>query len=267
MSLQLDTLAYTNQLRQLPPEHKLVFAIAVLIIALFAHPPVQVAIAVWMSIWTVVYAKIPTGTYWRLLVVPTLFWLTSLPALLINIVSVAELSVIQTDALHGLNVGSYYLYLSRSGCEQALVIFTRMLASVSCLYFVMLTVPFAALLQIMRQVGFPVILTELLLLMYRFIFILLSTAAELWTAQQSRVGYRTWRTAMHSLSLLIGQLFRRTIENYHQFSLVLAARGFTGDLRVWHSRRYRASKRYILEALLGCVVLLGLEGWTYKVHS
>lgn len=256
MSLQLDTLAYTNRLQKLPPEHKLVFALLVLIIALCTHPPVQLLIAVWMSIWTVVYARIPLGIYLRIVYLAILFLITSLPALIINGVSLTDLALIKTDIWRGMNISNYYLYISYSGIHSSFTILTRSLATISCLYFVMLTVPFVEILAVMRRLGFPAILTELLLLMYRFIFILLTAASELWTAQQSRIGYRTWRISMHSLSLLVGQLFRRTIEQYHQFSLGLAARGFNGEIRVVNSRHYQTSKRYAAEALLGCAVLI-----------
>jgi len=209
MSLQIDTLAYTNQLREIPPEQKLIFAIATLIISLFTHPLIQILIAIWMGVWTVIYAKIPAGIYLKLLIVASFFWLTSLPALMLNSVSVADLQNVLTDSWSGLTLGHYYIYISRNGSGQALAIFTRALASVSCLYFLMLTVPFTEVLQTLRRLGFPVLLTELLLLMYRFIFILLETATELWTAQQSRDGYRTWRISMKSLALLIGQLKKK----------------------------------------------------------
>lgn len=115
----------------------------------------------------------------------------------------------------------------------------------------------------LRSLGFPTRLTELLLLMYRFIFVLLQIASELWTVQQSRGGYRTWRISMKSLGLLVGQLLRRTLESYRQVSLSLDSRGYTGEFRVWHSRQYLPSKRYSLEGLLGCIVLIGLTGWMY----
>jgi cobalt/nickel transport system permease protein len=95
--------------------------------------------------------------------------------------------------------------------------------------------------------------------MYRFIFILLKTANELLTAQNSRGGYSNWHTSMKSLALLIGQLLQRTLQQYSQFSLGLQARGFSGELRFWHPRRYRPSPRYIIEAICGCVLLIGLE--------
>jgi cobalt/nickel transport system permease protein len=135
------------------------------------------------------------------------------------------------------------------------LLFARAFASTSCMYFILLTVPFTEILQILRQLRCPELVTELLLLMYRFIFSLLAIADELWIAQNSRCGYRTWKLGMRSLGILIGQLLQRTLENYRQVSLSLASRGFNGELRVWNSYPYKPSRRYIFEAVFGCTVL------------
>ncbi|MCG6137233.1 MAG: cobalt ECF transporter T component CbiQ [Nostoc sp. LLA-1] len=259
MTLQIDTLAYTNRLRWLAPEQKLLLAIALLIITSLAHPPVQILIAIWISTWTVIYAKIPIRVYVKLIYIATIFWLTSLPALVINGIHINQLNLIKNDAIMGFNLGFYYLYISQHGMEQGMTIFTRAIASLACLYFVMLTIPFTELLQTLRRYGFPILFTEILLLMYRFIFVLLNTARELWIAQQSRNGYGNFTIGIKSLSLLIGQLFKRTLENYHQISLSLASRGFNGEFQVWHSHRYHLSKRYAIEAISGCLILIGLE--------
>lgn len=259
MSLQLDTLAYTNHLRKIPPTHKIIFAFATLLIALLTHPLVQILLSLWMGLWIVVYAKIPLRIYLRLLIFASFFWWTSLPALTINIVKLANFSQIQRDLLYGFKFGFYYIYISHSGSIQALAIFCRAFAAISCLYFLMLTVPFTEILQTLRSLKFPAILTDLLLLMYRFIFILLKTANELWTAQNSRCGYRTWKIGMRSLAILIGKLLQRTLQQYHRFGLGLAARGMTEEFRVWHPQRYQLSKRYIIEAISGCILLIGIE--------
>ncbi len=141
----------------------------------------------------------------------------------------------------------------------------RAIAATSCLYFIFLTIPVIELVQILRRCHCPTLLTDLLLLMYRFIFTVLRTARELRTAQVSRNGYRTWKLSMSSLGILVGQLLQRTLIHYRQISLSLAARGFAGDLRVWHSRHYVRSRRYCLEALMGYTVLLGLTGWSHAI--
>ncbi len=135
----------------------------------------------------------------------------------------------------------------------------RALATSACLYFVMLTTPFIALLRVLKRIGLPLILQELLLLTYRFIFILLATASEIRTAQQSRNGYSSWKQSLHSLSLLITQLLYRSMHHYRQFALSTAARGFSGTFYVWSSQHYHVSRRYMLEAIAGCVVLVGLN--------
>ncbi|BAB75644.1 cobalt ECF transporter T component CbiQ [Anabaena sp. FACHB-709] len=259
MTLQIDTLAYTNKLRRLAPGQKLLLAIALLMITAFAHPLVQILIALWMSIWTIFYAGIPAKIYLKLIYIAGFFWLTSLPALAINGVGISQLNLVQNDAVYGVNIGFYYLYISQHGLEQVWQIFTRAIASISCLYFVMLTIPFTDLLQTLRRYGFPILLTDLLLLMYRFIFVLLKTASDLWTAQQARNGYATFSLSMKSLSLLISQLFQRTLEKYQQISLSLVSRGFNGEFQVWHPCRYHLSKRYATEAILGCFLLIILE--------
>ncbi|YAF97183.1 MAG: cobalt ECF transporter T component CbiQ [Nodularia sp. CChRGM 3473] len=259
MTLQIDALAYTNRLRWLAPEQKLLFAIALLILTAFVHPPIQILIAIWMSTWTVIYARIPLKIYLKLVYIASFFWLTSLLALVINGIHLDHLKIIENDAIIGLNIGSYYIYISNQGIEQGWTILARAIASLACLYFVMLTIPFTELLQTLRRFGFPVLLTDILLLMYRFIFVLLNTASEVWIAQQSRGGYCTFRIGIKSLSLLIGQLLKRTLENYRQVSLILASRGFNGEFKVWHPHRYHLSKRYAIEAIIGYLILLGLE--------
>jgi cobalt/nickel transport system permease protein len=257
MNHQIDSLAYTNRLRGLPPTHKLSFAIALLILSLVSHTIVQLSIGLWLAVWIVIYAGIPGKLYLRLLSLPLVFLLTSLPAFAIGGIQLNQIQAIQWDIWQGwgISFGNFYLYVSRTGIDQVSLLFARTLASTSCMYFILLTIPFTEILQILRQLRLPPLLTELLLLMYRFIFSLLAIADELWVAQNSRCGYRTWKLGMRSLSILIGQLLQRTLVNYRQVSLSLASRGFNGELRVWSSYPYKPSRRYTFEALFGCTVL------------
>ncbi|PSB08394.1 cobalt ECF transporter T component CbiQ [filamentous cyanobacterium CCP2] len=266
MNLQIDTFAYTNRLRRLPPESKLLFAIVLLLITYFSTILVQCLIAAWIGIWIIIYAKIPASVYLRLLSVPIVFWLTSLPAFVISFTPLQDLVTITQDAAYGITVFSHFAYISHQGIDQSVRLLSQTIASTSCLYFVLLTVPFTDILQTLRRIGFPVLLTELLLLMYRFIFVLLQIAHELWTAQLCRGGYRTWKLSMNSLGLLIGQLLQRTLDHYHRISQSLESRGGAGEFRVWHSRQYHLPDRYRLESLFGCVTLIGLTGWAY-VHG
>ena len=85
MSHQIDSLAYGNRLRWLPPSHKLSFAIVLLILSLISPPIVQGLISIWVFIWIVHYAKIPVNIYLKLLALPLSFWIASFPAFVINV--------------------------------------------------------------------------------------------------------------------------------------------------------------------------------------
>ena len=73
--------------------------------------------------------------------------------------------------------------------QQAMTVGMRSLSCACCLLFVLYTVPFSEGLQVLRQLKVPPLLTDLLLLMYRFVFLFLKTAAELGLAQRARGGY------------------------------------------------------------------------------
>lgn len=261
MHHHIDSLAYTNRLRSLPPEHKLLFAIALFTVGFIAPIPVQLAIAIWMAVWVVGYAKIPGAVYGKLLAIPVSFWVMSVPALVIGGVGVQNLDAAQADIVQGFTVGPWYLYVSYQGLMQVGVLLARAIALTSCMYFILFTVPLVELLRVMQRLGCPTLMAELLLLMYRFIFVLTDTVLELLTAQQSRLGYCTWRISMRSLSILISQLLIRTLNSYRQIAMGLASRNFNGELRVLHTRRYQPNRRYSLEAVSGLFLLLICTGW------
>jgi cobalt/nickel transport system permease protein len=246
-------------LRQIAPQQKFGFAIAVLLIALIAHPVSQLLIIGWLSIWTIVYARIPFKVYLQLFAVAGIFLFMSIPALVLNGISLNEIAAIRADEIQGIAVGNWYLFISRSGLIQASQIAARSLACTSCLLFILFTIPFTDLLHLLRQLRIPTLLTELLLLMYRFIFLFFDVVTELQLAQQARGGYRTRKRWMYSVGLLISQLLVRSLHHYHDFSLALNARGFNGTFQVYSNQKHYYSRRYAIESILGCLGLLILQ--------
>lgn len=259
MHHHLDAYAYTNRLRSLPPQQKLSFALVVMGIALVAHPITQGLIVIWLSIWTVGYARIPARVYGSVLGVMLVFLLTSIPALVLEIVPLHQRAMVQENSWAGLVVGNWYGFISQPGLLQAVAVGMRSLACTACLLFILFTIPFAELLAVLRQCRVPTVFIDLLLLMYRFIFLLLDVLTQLQLAQRARGGYRTRQRWMQSARLLVSQLLVRSLQRYQQFSLGLAARGFNGNLHVESNVSYCYSKRYAVESLLGCVGLVVLD--------
>ncbi len=263
MHHQIDSLAYTNRIRYLPPKQKFSLAIILFILGYIGTIPIQISITIWLTVWIVVYARIPAATYFKLQTIPFSFFLTSLPALIISIGFVDNISSFHSDILQGFNLNFIYIYISRQGIQQASELITRSIAVTSCMSFILLTIPFVEIIRILQQLRCPSLVIELLSLMYRFIFVLAETAIELVEAQKSRLGYRTWETSMRSVGLIISQLLKRTLDNYRQISMGLISRGFNGELRVWYSRRHKTNLRYLLEGIGGCLILIIYTGFDY----
>ena len=258
MHIQLDTLAYSNRLRQLPPSQKLWFALTVLLLALITHYPVQILIFVWMSCWSVVYAGIPWRIYGSMMLGVMTFLITSMPALAIEYAGNIT-PAIQSDILLQIATWGGHIYLSRQGSIQAIAVVIRSLASTSALFFIVLTIPAIDLATTAQKIGCPQILIELALLVYRLIFLLADTAQKIVTAQISRGGYRTHRLRLNSLNLLVRQLIQRTAIRYQQLTLGITARGFQQEFRFWQPQSYKYSSRYARESIIGCVVLIVVE--------
>lgn len=255
MHHHLEVYAYRNGLRHVLPEQKLIFALALLVFTLFAHPLSQGLLWLWLSVWVVGYARIPWRVYAAVLRTIALFWLLSLPGLLIQ-VTPASLGETPEPLFGRLTVGEWSVLVPQAQVIQALEVGLRTLVASSCLVFVLFTTPFPALLGVLERWSVPAFVLDILMLMYRYIFILLDTAVGLQLAQRARGGYQRRSRWLLSLSLLLAQLLRQSLQRYHQVHLALVSRGFTGEFRVWRGQQGTYSWRYAVEAGLGGGLLL-----------
>lgn len=95
-----------------------------------------------------------------------------------------------------------------------------------------LTVPVQQLVKVMRTIHIPVLLIELMVLIYRFIFIFIEEAAAIRHAQQLRFGYHGLKNSYKSLAMLVNVLFQRVMLRYRDMSVVLDVKLFQGDFHV-----------------------------------
>ncbi|WP_139488608.1 cobalt ECF transporter T component CbiQ [Brevibacillus dissolubilis] len=272
MTFPLESISHNNGLRDVTAGHKITFALLTLLAVLVSGPLVQVTALVWVSYWIVGGARVPTLFYLKMLLLPMLFVLVSLPALLLEwgsgtepVTAVQSAVSMEADTSHifaSLTISSSTtLYISYDGLQNALHLITRSIAAVSCMLFLLVTVPLTELLYTLRMLRLPAIFTELILLTYRFIFVLWGCAHELWVAQASRGGHQHLRHRIRDVGMLGAQLFTRSMQRYRGLSIALTARGYTGELRVVTSSEHTSSRRFLYLACSGTVVLLLIQWW------
>ncbi|MBF0278868.1 MAG: cobalt ECF transporter T component CbiQ [SAR324 cluster bacterium] len=263
MQLQIDFLSHSNRLRHLPSEQKLLFSAVLFCLSTAAPAAFQILIGIWISVWIVGYAKIPAAVYLKLLAIPMVFLLLSLPALILGFSWTSNLESIRTDILWGFSSGNVFIYCSLKGLQQSSFLLIRSLVLSSCAFFLLLTIPFTDIIRSLRKYGCPVLITELLTLMYRFIYVLTDTAGQLLIAQQVRVGYRNWKTGIRSIGIVTSQLLLQTFTNYRMISLGLNSRGYTGEVKVWSLSRSKSQPRYTIEAIVGSLLIAIGIGCSY----
>jgi len=246
--MRIDSFAYTNRLATVPPGQKLIFTLVNLALALGGSPQTQGLLILWLGFWIVGYAGIPRRAYLRSLSLGIVFGLASLPALVLG------WGACSTDAYWLIPWSEHCLYWSISGTHQAGLVLLRMIAALSCFYFLIFTVPLPAIVKILCKVGLPTELAEIILLMYRFIFTLIAQVNQAWLAQQARWGYSSWQRSMYSFSLLVQYLFRAMFEQYERSRLAIAARG---PYHLSEPRQtYQTRWDYLGQVAIGWLVLL-----------
>ncbi len=220
----LDDYAHENALREVSPRLKLLLGLLSILVCTFSLSPVApIAVAISMSTIIVVIAKIPARLYLKLLLVPLSFALFS---------SAAILLLHGGDALFSFRLFGIDLEASREGANLALLLLFRTLGGMSALFFIALTTPMIEIFSILKSFGIPLVLIELSMLIYRYIFVLLDQAVMINNAQVMRLGDTKLKNSLKSFSMLSGVLFLRALEQGERLMVAMDSRCYDGHLEI-----------------------------------
>ncbi|NOU95569.1 cobalt ECF transporter T component CbiQ [Paenibacillus sp. LMG 31456] len=255
----IDSLSYTNKLRTVSPMWKIGFAAVLFLMSYMSHPVIQLFISLWLLIWTVSYAQIPALYYLRLIGAPCLFYAASLPALLIEFQRSSELSTLAYSSTLLFTVFHWTAFLTDNGMLTAITLLTRIIACLSCMTFIMLTTPISELFQVMKRLRVPALVLEMMLIMYRFLFLLESIALDMYTAQKSRGGQTGFKNRLNDTAILIVRLFAKSMQRYKGVSYGLITRGFIDEIHMAPYQGKPIPSRYLWESCTGILILVLLE--------
>lgn len=250
--MQIDHYAYAAKLRVVDPVEKLFYALTMIAVVLGADwAPVSLFVMILMGVSIIGINKTPFVYFMKLLSLPLGF-------LIISVVTIAfTLSTRQQGFVIWIPVFGHYVGAS----EQSLVIagnlFLKSLSCVSGLYFLSLSTPFMDLVSGLRRLKCPMLLIELMHLIYKMIFVLLETAGTMVVAQDSRLGYSSLEGSYRSFSALASTLLVRSFKRADALYTALEARGYEGALNVLEESHRRTYKIYLLTSVIA-LALIGL---------
>lgn len=225
---QIDRLSYRSNLRTVSTGEKGLFSAVSLLICIISRSLLVAAIVLVVNgFLTVRVGGIPRGYYQKMMRIPLGF------LLLATVTMILHISKIPLNG-YAIPIGSYYLTASRESLLAAVQLMGTALASVSCLYFQALNTPMIDTMEMFQRLRCPMVITELMLLMYRFIFVLSDTASAIRNSQKSRLGDRDYRIAIRSFGLLGATLFIRALKRSNAIYDAMESRGYDGRIPVLH---------------------------------
>ncbi|WP_105206942.1 cobalt ECF transporter T component CbiQ [Streptococcus suis] len=217
--LIIDQYAYQNRLVGLSPKVKLGIYLLLLGISFTGIPSLQWAIIVALFPATCYVAKLHWKTYAKWL-------LLTLPFVLISLVTMAvsfQASPSQ-DVLLTLPLWKGYAVISQASLVQTLEVFARSYACLMSTYFFVLTVPFRQLIDLLRSFRIPNELLEVIVFMYRFIFMFLEEFLVMRDTLDLKFGFGTMKQSYQTMGLLASQLFTRLMRANRQINDMLEFR-------------------------------------------
>lgn len=221
-----DRLSYQSRWCHIPPGRKFLLWLLLLTLA-FSLPPLGQG---------VLLLALAALTCWGLRVSPRrwLCWMRlPLAFLLVGVLTLLVSVGRDPQAmLYALPVGDYWLGITHQGLVQAGETFWRSLASLAATLWLVLNLPFPQLIQLLQRARVPRLLSEQILLTWRFIFILLEEAMAIHRAQTLRFGYHSLPQGYRSLAMLVGMLFTRVLIRYQQMTTTLDIKLYQGDFHL-----------------------------------
>lgn len=250
-SLSIDQLAFRSGLSHVNPGFKVAFSVLALIFLLAADNLV-ISLLVFVSMYylTVVKGGVPGHSYLSLLSVPLLF-------AVVTVLTIAlDFSLSPAGEYH-LHLFFFYIYTSRTALWKAFCLFCKVFSAVSCMYFMSLSTPVNEIICVLQQCRLPSLITELMNMIYRFIFILLEVQQKMSVSARSRLGYIDTRTSLRTFGNIGSNLFIVSMKKANHYYDALLARCYDGQLNFLTEEK-PLQKRPVLYAMLYFAVLTGV---------
>jgi cobalt/nickel transport system permease protein len=197
----LEDIAQTNGLREVNTYLKLVTGLGAILLCLLSTSYLApLFIALLLTATILILARVDAKTYAELFIVPLWF----------AIMSVAGIILITggQDVFWSWDIlPSFTLSITRESINQGMLVFCRVIGGMSAMIFIALTTPMTDIFIVFRQCRLPEVVIDLMMIIYRTIFILLDQVIQIYHAQLMRLGYSTWRESIHSFASLSGAAF------------------------------------------------------------
>lgn len=257
--MEMDELAYSSRMVDWAPLGKLLLVMSLLVVGLITESMIVPFITFGIGLALMAYS-----TNMR---IPFILALAILEAILIMILGSGMISVMGDHSSPALWEGHllwFDIYMTEASFNKAWLIFFRAVAGVTLMLSFASSTPIPHLAQALRSLRCPAEITELIVLIYRYAFLLLEKFLVMLDAAQCRLGYNGPVTAMKTYGGAMAGTFIFSMELADKSESSLACRNYNGYFPVFRPPR-KMSVAWVAVSLGLAVVLylIGIEtaGW------
>lgn len=186
-------------------------------------PWVPLALAVVLAGLTV-WGGVPLHDYLAMLSLPAAFVLLSGLALLWDYAPAV-------DGVLSISFWNGWLVVTAAAQVRARLVMARALGAVSCLYFLSTSTTVPEVLSVLRRAHVPSVVTELAVLIYRYLFVLLSLYRSMRDAAASRLGYGGLARSIRTTGAVYGNLLAASFRRAGACFDAMESRCYDGEIR------------------------------------
>ena len=223
--LVIDVYARRSRFFEWSPALKTAGCVLLLILCVASPSPwIPLILALILALLTVCGGGIHLHDYLALLSLPAAFLLLSGLALLWDYALVK-------DGAAAIPFWNGWLVVTAAAQVRARLVMARALGAVSCLYFLSLSTTMPEILSVLRRAHVPSVMTELAVLIYRYLFVLLSVYQSMKDAAASRLGYSGFVRSIRTTGAVYGNLLAASFRRAGACFDAMESRCYDGEIR------------------------------------
>jgi cobalt/nickel transport system permease protein len=262
--LQAENATKEKYIQKINPHIKIIALIYIaVVISVVSDPVRQIFITAFIFLLYILARVNIFMVYRKIFIIAFIFgFIVVLPAslniitpgkIILNLITFAEPSHLWIYNIP-LNIG-----FTENGFQVVLLVFLRVLNSVSFALLIVFTTPFPSFIKSFKIIGVPDTFLMIISLAYKYIFILSRTIEETYFALKSRLSGNIKNSNLRKLiSGRIFFIFRRSMIIYEYTYFAMVSRGYTGKVKL-HSKHpftFIDIVTLVIVVVLGRVVIL-----------
>ena len=257
--IQMDALAYSSRMLNWAPLGKLLLVIVVLIANVMTDSVVTA-----LAVLAIGLALMAYSTNMR---IPFMLGVAIGEAILILIVACGIISINGDTSQPCIWRADFLwldLYMTADSFNQAWLVMIRAVAGITVMMAFATSTPIPHLAQALRQIRIPDEICEIVVLIYRYAFLLLERMDTMWSAANSRLGFSGFKRSMKTIASIAVGIFTSSMNMADKAQVSLECRGYRGYFPIWN-RPQRAGVGWVVAAVAVFALLYVLGTYTEGV--